>query len=100
MYLGRIIEKAAPDELFANPLHPYTQALLSAIPVPDIHNKMRRILLKGEVTSPINPANICRFASRCNHCMGKCKTSEPALAEVSPGHFVSCFLASDTVMTE
>ena len=67
MYLGRIIEKAAPDELFANPLHPYTQALLSAIPVPDIHNKMRRILLKGEVTSPINPANACRFASRCNH---------------------------------
>ena len=98
MYLGRMIEKAPAEELFANPIHPYTKALLSAIPIPDIHYKMERILLKGEVSSPIEPPNMCRFAPRCNDCMEKCRTSEPALVEVSPGHFVSCFLASDEVM--
>ncbi|MCL2564683.1 MAG: ATP-binding cassette domain-containing protein [Defluviitaleaceae bacterium] len=98
MYLGRMIEKAPAEELFANPIHPYTKALLSAIPIPDIHYKMERILLRGEVSSPIEPPNMCRFAPRCNDCMEKCRTSEPALVEVSPGHFVSCFLASDEVM--
>ena len=98
MYLGRMIEKAPAEELFANPIHPYTKALLSAIPIPDIHTKMERILLRGEVSSPIEPPNMCRFAPRCNDCMEKCRTSEPALVEVSPGHFVSCFLASDEVM--
>ena len=98
MYLGRMIEKAPAEELFANPIHPYTKALLSAIPIPDIHVKMERILLRGEVSSPIEPPNMCRFAPRCNDCMEKCRTSEPALVEVSPGHFVSCFLASDEVM--
>jgi len=95
MYLGRIVEMASAEELFANPVHPYTKALLSAIPVPDIHYKMERILLKGEVTSPIEPPNMCRFAPRCVHCMDKCKAAEPALTEVSPGHFVSCFLVND-----
>jgi len=98
MYLGRMIEKAPAEELFANPIHPYTKALLSAIPIPDIHYKMERILLRGEVSSPIEPPNMCRFAPRCNDCMEKCRTSEPALVEVKPGHFVSCFLASDEVM--
>ena len=98
MYLGRLIEQAPSEELFANPIHPYTKALLSAIPVPNIHHKMERILLSGEVTSPIEPPNMCRFAPRCNQCMDKCKTSEPAFVEVSPGHYVSCFLASDEVM--
>jgi len=98
MYLGRLIEKAPAEELFANPIHPYTKALLSAIPIPDIHTKMERILLRGEVSSPIEPPNMCRFAPRCNDCMEKCRTSEPALVEVTPGHFVSCFLASDEVM--
>ena len=98
MYLGRLIEKAPSEELFANPIHPYTKALLSAIPIPNIHHKMERILLSGEVTSPIEPPNMCRFAPRCNQCMEKCKTSEPAFVEVSPGHHVSCFLASDEVM--
>lgn len=98
MYLGRLIEKAPSEELFANPIHPYTQALLSAIPIPDIHYKNERILLKGEITSPIEPPAMCRFAPRCNHCMEKCRNSEPALVEVSPRHFVSCFLASDEVM--
>ena len=92
MYLGRIVEKASPEELFANPIHPYTKALFSAIPVPDIHYKMQRIILKGEVTSPIEPPDMCRFAPRCNYCMEKCRTSEPKLAEVSPGHLVSCYL--------
>jgi len=98
MYLGRMIEKAPAEELFANPVHPYTRALLSAIPIPDIHYKMERILLRGEVSSPIEPPNMCRFAPRCNDCMEKCRTSEPALVEISPGHFVSCFLASEEVM--
>ncbi|MDR0273003.1 MAG: ATP-binding cassette domain-containing protein [Clostridiales bacterium] len=92
MYLGRIIEKASSEELFTNPLHPYTKALLSAIPVPNIHMKMERILLKGEVSSPIEPPDMCRFAVRCNHCMEKCKASEPPLTEASRGHFVSCYL--------
>ncbi|MBV1709747.1 MAG: ABC transporter ATP-binding protein [Erysipelothrix sp.] len=98
MYLGRIVEKASSEELFENPIHPYTKALLSAIPIPDIHYKKEQIIIKGEVASPIEPPNMCRFASRCNYCMQKCKVSEPALVEVSPGHFVSCFLASDEVM--
>jgi len=98
MYLGRLIEKAPSEELFDNPIHPYTKALLSAIPVPDIHYKTERILLKGEITSPIEPPAMCRFAPRCVHCMEKCRTSEPALVEVSPNHFVSCFLASDQAM--
>lgn len=100
MYLGRIVEKASSEDLFENPIHPYTKALLSAIPVPDIHYKKEQIIIKGEVTSPIEPPKMCRFASRCNFCMQKCKESEPALVEVSPGHFVSCFLASDEVMKE
>lgn len=98
MYLGRIVEKASSENLFINPIHPYTKALLSAIPIPDIHYKKEQIIIKGEVTSPIEPPNMCRFASRCNHCMEKCKVSEPALVEVLPGHFVSCFLANDAIM--
>ena len=72
MYLGRLIEKAPSETLFANPLHPYTQALLSAIPVPRIHNRPERLLLRGEITSPINPEPICRFANRCNYAMPVC----------------------------
>lgn len=89
MYLGRLVEKAPTEELFANPLHPYTKALLSAIPTPDL-NKTERILLKGEITSPIEPPNECRFVPRCNYACDKCRSCEPALREVSPGHFVSC----------
>jgi len=100
MYLGRIIEKASSEELFANPIHPYTKALLSAIPIPSIHRKMERILLSGEVASPIEPPNMCRFAPRCNEGMSKCKASEPAFVEVSSGHYVSCFLASDEARSE
>ena len=89
MYLGKIVEKAPSEELFANPVHPYTQALLSAIPVPEIGAKRERIIIKGEITSPINPPDECRFYKRCNYACDKCK-SLPALEEIKPGHFVAC----------
>ena len=92
MYLGKIVEKAPSRELFARPLHPYTKALLSAIPIPNIHKRSERILLKGELSSPLNPKPVCRFASRCNYATAKCSGEEPSLCEISPGHFVSCFL--------
>ena len=92
MYLGRLVEKAPAEELFAHPMHPYTKALLSAIPNQDIDKKTERIIIKGELTSPIEPAPVCRFAKRCNYCSERCTASEPKLMEVSPNHFVSCFL--------
>jgi len=91
MYLGKLIEKAPSEELFANPTHPYTKALLSAIPVPSLHKKRERVLLKGEITSPINPKPICRFANRCPDVTERCLNEEPKLKEISKGHFVSCF---------
>ena len=92
MYLGKLIEKAPSEELFAHPTHPYTQALLSAIPIPDPDAQVKRILLKGEITSPIEPPAACRFANRCPHATDRCRNGEPQLKEISPGHFVSCFL--------
>ena len=90
MYLGQIIEKAPTEELFDHPLHPYTQALLSAIPVPDVDYHEERILLKGEISSPIEPPNECRFAKRCNYACEDCRKANPELVEVRPGHFVAC----------
>ena len=92
MYLGRMVEKAPAEALFEAPLHPYTQALLSAIPVPNIHTKKKRILLTGEVTSPVNPPKACRFASRCPYATDQCRSEEPELVEVKPDHFVACHL--------
>jgi oligopeptide/dipeptide ABC transporter ATP-binding protein len=92
MYLGRLIEKAPSDELFAQPLHPYTRALLSAIPVPRIHDRPERVILHGEISSPINPEPVCRFAGRCNEAMDICHREEPRLKEVAPGHFLACHL--------
>ena len=92
MYLGKIIELAPSDELFAHPTHPYTQALLSAIPVPKLRDRKERIILKGEITSPINLPKACRFASRCLYATDRCRGEEPELKELSPGHWVSCFL--------
>lgn len=89
MYLGQMVEKSESDELFLHTLHPYTKALLSAIPVPDIHAEKKRILLKGEITSPINPKPGCRFAARCPYAAEKCHETQ-ALREIRPGHFVSC----------
>lgn len=91
MYLGKIIELAPSDELFANPTHPYTQALLSAIPEPKLENRRERILLKGEITSPVNLPKACRFASRCLYAKEGCHCAEPELKEISPNHYVSCF---------
>ena len=92
MYLGRMVEKAPAEALFEEPLHPYTKALLSAIPIPNIHSKKERILLTGEVTSPVNPPKACRFASRCPYATDKCRSEEPDLIEVKPDHFVACHL--------
>lgn len=89
MYLGQLVEKCGKNELFRNPLHPYTKALLSAIPTVDIHAKKERILLKGEIKSPINPGPGCRFATRCIYADEGCKQS-CRLQEVSPGHYVAC----------
>jgi len=92
MYLGQMVEKAPAEELFANPIHPYTKALLSAIPIPDLDHKTNRIILKGEIASPINPKDECRFKKRCFACCDKCNAGSPVLKEVSPNHFVACHL--------
>ena len=99
MYLGKIIELAPSDELFAAPTHPYTQALLSAIPVPKLENRRERIILKGEITSPINLPKACRFASRCIYATEQCLHGEPELKEVAPGHKVACYRAESTDKT-
>ena len=90
MYLGQVVETSKTKELFERPLHPYTKALLSAIPVPSLHNRKERILLKGEVTSPIEPPNACRFAPRCAYATEACFHSTPPLTEAEPGHCVAC----------
>ena len=93
MYLGSIVEKAPSEELFDHPIHPYTRALLSAIPIPDLDHKRQRISLKGEITSPVNLPNECRFANRCYECVdGTCRAGIPPLIEVSPNHFVACYM--------
>jgi oligopeptide/dipeptide ABC transporter ATP-binding protein len=92
MYLGRLVEKAPAEALFEKPLHPYTEALLSAIPVARLHDRHQRIMLKGELTSPIDPEPVCRFAVRCNQCMDVCTREEPPLVEARPNHFVACHL--------
>lgn len=93
MYLGQIVEKAPAEELFENPIHPYTKALLSAIPIPDLREKRPRILLKGEITSPVNPPDQCRFYNRCLEACETCQGCAPRLREVSSGHFAACHLA-------
>ncbi len=95
MYLGKIIEKASAEELFRNPVHPYTKALLSAIPIPDIDRKRERIILQGEISSPINPPKTCRFAARCSYACDKCRQAEPTLRALTPGHFCACCLAGE-----
>jgi oligopeptide/dipeptide ABC transporter ATP-binding protein len=90
MYLGRIVEVTTAEELYANPLHPYTRALLSAIPVPDPTRKRDRIVLKGDVPTPINPPSGCRFHTRCPEAIPDCARIDPDLREVSPNHTVAC----------
>ncbi len=92
MYLGQCVERAPSRELFANPLHPYTKALLSAIPLPKLRKKKNSQIIKGEVSDPINPKPGCRFASRCNYCKEECKRTDIALKSLENGHYVACCL--------
>jgi len=98
MYLGRIVELADRRALFASPQHPYTEALLSAVPVPDPGAKRRRIILQGEVPSPINRPSGCHFHPRCPYAEARCRTETPAMREVRPGHLVACHLRPGTIV--
>ena len=90
MYLGKVVELADRDELYRNPLQPYTQALMSAIPIPDPTVRRERIILQGDVPSPLNPPKGCRFHPRCPVAMAECSVNEPPLLEITPWHWVAC----------
>jgi peptide/nickel transport system ATP-binding protein len=92
MYLGKLVELADSERLIENPLHPYTQALIAAIPVPDPRSPKAEVKIKGEIPSPVNPPSGCRFHPRCPYAFDKCKVEEPKMKEVEPGHFVACHL--------
>lgn len=98
MYLGNMMETGDTDELFANPLHPYTKALFSAVPIPDPSVKTERIILKGDIPSPANPPKGCKFHTRCSECMNVCKYIQPEQIEVKPGHRVACHLYNREIM--
>ncbi len=97
MYLGKLVELTDRDSLFRDPLHPYTKALLSAIPIPDPTVKRERMILQGEVPSPVNPPRGCRFHPRCPFAVERCKVDEPPLEELRPGHQVACWVAKEQV---
>ena len=90
MYLGKIVELTDYRTTFKNPLHPYTQALLSAIPIPKVGQKRNRIILEGDVPSPVNPPAGCRFAGRCRFAQDICRAQDPEFREYEPNHFVAC----------
>ena len=92
MYLGKLVEIGESDEIYSNPQHPYTKALLSAVPIPDPTREKNRIVLEGDVPSPINPPPGCRFSSRCRFCIDICKQEEPTLKAISDNHQVACYL--------
>lgn len=94
MYLGSLVEVSDNKQLYARPLHPYTHALISAIPIPDPDKKSMeaRVELQGEVPSPINMPPGCKFAGRCPYAMDRCRKAEPKLKEIEPGHFAACYL--------
>ena len=95
MYLGTMVEKCPSRELFRYPLHPYTKGLLSAIPIPSTKVKHQRIILRGELTSPVEPKPGCRFASRCSYCQERCRQEQPEFQELRPGHYVACHCARE-----
>jgi len=95
MYVGKIVEIAPTDALFASPRHPYTEALLSAVPVPDPRRRARRIVLEGDVADPSDTPSGCAFHPRCRHATERCRQEVPALQEVAPNHFVSCLRARE-----
>jgi len=90
MYLGKLVELAETEELFEHPAHPYTEALLSAVPIPDPEVKKQRIILEGDVPSPVNPPSGCRFHTRCRYAKPICKEKEPELKDLGDGHYVAC----------
>lgn len=98
MYLGKMVELTDRESLFREPLHPYTKALMSAIPIPDPTVKRERMILQGEIPSPVNPPKGCRFHPRCPYAIDKCKVEEPQFKELRPGHFAACHVAEAAVM--
>ena len=98
MYLGNMMEMGDTAGIFSNPLHPYTQALFSAVPVPDPDVKMKRIILEGDIPSPANPPSGCKFHTRCSKCMGVCAAKTPRYVEAEAGHFVACHLYDTEIM--
>jgi len=99
MYVGKMVELARTKELFTNPRHPYTEALMSAIPLPDPRPREKRVLLTGEVANPANPPTGCYFHPRCTYCKDICKTEEPVFEEISLGHYVKCHRAAELSLT-
>jgi peptide/nickel transport system ATP-binding protein len=95
MYVGKLVESAGTAELFLNPRHPYTEALLSSVPKPDPRIRTEPIIMPGEVADPAHPPSGCYFHPRCRYCLDRCKSEEPALREISPDHFVSCHRAEE-----
>ncbi|HJQ63218.1 MAG TPA: ABC transporter ATP-binding protein, partial [Burkholderiales bacterium] len=101
MYLGKIVELTDKRSLFTHPQHPYTEALLSAVPVPDPRVQRKRVILSGDVPSPITPPSGCRFHTRCPYTMQRCRSEEPAMKEIRTGHFVACHLrTAETFMPD
>ena len=98
MYLGNMMEIGDTKDIFENPLHPYTKALFSAVPVPDPDEKMNRIILKGDIPSPVNPPKGCKFHTRCEKCMSVCKLKAPEFVQHSEGHKVACHLYNEEIM--
>jgi len=98
MYVGKIVEIGATEELFQQPLHPYTEALLSAVPKPDPRLRSQRIILEGEVADPASPPSGCYFHPRCKHVIDRCRTESPVLEEVLPDRFVSCHRARELTL--